>query len=190
MKLDLGSGPNPPEGYLGVDRRLDIASDRVMLFDLISGERWPWEDNSIDALRSCHMIEHIPADEVAVGPGRLLTDRLVFFFNEAWRVAKPGALFDLIWPPLQSSRAFQDPTHRRFIPSELLDYFNRETRDNGGLHHIGAECDWVIEGEGVQGFRLQPDQGGPPVERDFTLEGLREKWNQLSDYRALLRARK
>ena len=74
MKLDLGSGPNPPEGYLGVDRRLNIASSQVMLFDLTSGERWPWDDDSIAALRSCHMIEHIQADEVAVQPSGVLVE--------------------------------------------------------------------------------------------------------------------
>lgn len=160
LRLDLGSGPRPAEGFKGVDI-VEGVTDYT--FDLCSGERWPWADNSVDELRSCHFIEHIDAgyirprtgpsgkawvarkgggaEEVELGLGPRI-DALLWFFDEAWRIAKPGAVFTVQWPALQSVRAFQDPTHRRFIPAEIVHYLCVKGRESMGVSHYGAVCDW------------------------------------------------
>ena len=92
--LDLGSGPSPAAGYVGVDvcgtegsgfRVQGSSSEgpsdsdphsapRVILHDLMSGTPWPFEDGSIERLRASHVIEHIPRDRVRIGQRRVVRE--------------------------------------------------------------------------------------------------------------------
>lgn len=179
MKLDLGSGPNPFDGFVGVDR---AEFPGVECFDLASGERWPWEDDSIDALRSSHFIEHIPALDIPrqFGP----VDSLFFFFDEAYRVAKPGARFELIWPAMKSDYAFQDPTHRRFLPLAFVGYLSRESRETLRVGFYGVQCDWrIVEAESRGVMR----DGVPPRPAGMSLEwALAHAWGEAIEHRVLL----
>ncbi len=47
------------------------------------------------------------------------------------------------WPALQNARAFQDPTHRRFIPHTIINYLSIEGRKAMGVEHYGATCNWI-----------------------------------------------
>lgn len=148
IRLDLGSGPRPREGFQGVD----VAKlEGIVTFDLIRGDRWPWKDGEVDELSSSHFIEHIPADNLSIMRSRSGTalvervqqDRLLWFFDEAFRVIKPGGLFHLVWPALKSSDAFRDPTHRRFLPLEFTHYLSAAGRASMGLEHYETRCNWV-----------------------------------------------
>lgn len=201
MKLDLGCGKTPLEGYVGVDLPLDsrprldglwgpdtrggfhlrgeespaIDSKGIIRFDLASGRPWPFADDSIDALFSSHLIEHIPASDVYTYEYRVWNDReptaagsptpngkglycsgskdaLLRFMDEAWRVAKPGGEFLLRWPALRDERtgklllgAYIDPTHRRFIPREQIHYWSRRGRKAFGVEQYPAVCNWVVK---------------------------------------------
>lgn len=136
MKLDLGCGQHVRPGYQGVDI---AALPDVVQTDLM--KPWPWEDSSIDGFSSNHFIEHIPLNLIS---DRIPKDPFFFFFDEAYRVAKPDAIFEVIWPALQSVRAFQDPTHRRFIPVETMHYLNFESRINMGVDHYNVNCNWEV----------------------------------------------
>ena len=139
LKLDLGSGDHPAEGFLGVDI-VEGLTDHA--FDLCSGKPWPFASSSIDELRSSHYVEHIDACYLTVNGKRI--DALLWFFDEAFRVAKPGALFTCQWPALQNARAFQDPTHRRFIPHTVINYLSVEGRTAMGVQKAyGATCNWI-----------------------------------------------
>jgi len=144
LRLDLGSGPRPAPGFKGVDI---VPGQTDYTFDLCSGQKWPILESTVDELRSSHFIEHIDAGYVHPHipggmPGPRL-DALLFFFDEAFRIAKPGAVFTVQWPALQSVRAFQDPTHRRFIPHTMIHYLSTEGRTGMGVSHYGATCNWV-----------------------------------------------
>lgn len=135
LKLDLACGQTPKEGYTGVDKFCGDERVDLLVFP------WPFEDNSVDALYCSHFIEHIAMNDLTNGG----TDLLIAFFNEAFRVAKPGASFELVWPALQSVRAFQDPTHRRFIPLQTMLYLSAKMREENKLgHYLGATCNWEI----------------------------------------------
>ena len=60
IKLDLGCGLNPREGFEGVDLYGDKAKHKVDLFKF----PWPFVDNSVDEIACSHLLEHIPAREV------------------------------------------------------------------------------------------------------------------------------
>jgi hypothetical protein len=165
LKLDLGSGPRPAEGFKGVDIVRGVTDFEV---DLCSGQPWPFATGTADELRSSHFIEHI--DAVYIFPMReqlshgktifqcsgFRLDALLWFFDEAFRIAKPGAVFTVQWPALQSVRAFQDPTHRRFIPAEMITYLSIEGRKAMGVEHYGATCNWI--------GHVQPTIPGPTPE--------------------------
>ena len=204
LKLDLGSGPRPAEGFKGVDIVQGVTDFRV---DLCSGESWPFAANSVDELRSSHFIEHIDAGYVWIGERgfQARRDALLWFFDEAFRVAKDGAVFTVQWPALQSVRAFQDPTHRRFIPAETITYLSREGRKAMGVEHYGATCNWVghvqptipgptaDETKEAEAMALRADSSDEKqawIQRVQSEQGrrYRETWNYAQDFIAVLKA--
>lgn len=153
FKLDLGAGSRPKEGFVGVDR---VAMPGGIELDLTSGDRWPFDDGSVDELRSSHFIEHIQAAEVDTYTGRR-QDALFFFFEEAYRIARPGARFEVVWPALKSSGAFQDPTHRRFISPRMFTYLSKSGRESLGVTHYDVRCDWHLDLSQAQTFLYSQD---------------------------------
>lgn len=202
MKLDLGCGNSPIEGYVGVDLPPDdvevespmhrVIDERgIIRFDLASGIPWPFADESIDGLFSAHLVEHLPAQSIPVyrwesGPlGHLLRttghqDALFWFLDEAWRVTKPGGKFLLRWPSLEDARtgaiqlaAFQDPTHRRFIPSSQIHYWSATGRKTLGVEQYRIRCDWTVAALEVEGQtvpHLCQRELGPVLETEVCLE--------------------
>lgn len=182
LRLDLGCGQSPQEGHTGVDRYAKGAVN----FDLWSGEKWPWEDESVDELFSSHTIEHIePGNRwtTYTGQGNLF----YFFFEECWRILKPGGSFKLIWPSLKSVRAFQDPTHCRFIPMETLYYLDRNVREMNKLDHYSTQaCDFVMEHCQPVGMSVEDSK----KHKDVQMGQYRKEWEWSQDHHALLRKRK
>lgn len=137
VRIDLACGQRPREGFVGYDLHAPL-TDRVRRLDLLQFP-WPAESASVDELHCSHFIEHIPMAETEEGQ-----DLLFAFFDEAFRVLKPGGTMTVVWPSLKSVRAFQDPTHRRFIPGETMGYLNAEWRKANGLDHYRVACDFEI----------------------------------------------
>jgi predicted SAM-dependent methyltransferase len=141
LKIDLGCGQNPREGFEGADR---VAGPTVKHVVNLFRYPWPWADNSIEQLNASHFIEHIPDVEVEAdgttaewGEGQ---DALLRFFDECYRVLIPDGWLFLQWPSLRSNRAFQDPTHRRFIPEATMGYLDRDWRVSQKLDHYNVKC--------------------------------------------------
>jgi SAM-dependent methyltransferase len=61
MKLNLGCGEDTKAGYLNVD----ICGTPEMVCDL-SSFPWPWQDNSVEEVYSCHFLEHVPDFEKTI----------------------------------------------------------------------------------------------------------------------------
>lgn len=166
LSLDLGSGPVPAPGYVGVDLCEPDPDSQIIRADLLDGSPWPFDDGSVRRLRASHLIEHIPHGRVPTGelisvrrrvmsPGQktqdfegrlhVTKDTFFHFFDEAWRIAAPGCRFELAWPHPLSDGADQDPTHCRRIPIATLSYLSREGRRVLRVHHYPVTCDWQIE---------------------------------------------
>lgn len=129
---------------------VDIAGDCDVTHDLFNQFPYPFEDNSVDEIFSSHFIEHIPMEYVDInGKSK---DKLFAFIDECYRILKKGGKMTLIFPHCLSTRAFQDPTHRRFIPAMTAYYFNKQWRDVNKLDHYNVECDFdFVIGEAVNG---------------------------------------
>ena len=105
VRLDLGCGQNPREGFDGVDLLAPNPAYRVDLFSF----PFPWADNEVDELHCSHFVEHLPATTTPDG-----RDYLLAFFDECWRILRPGGTMTVIVPNARSNRAFQDPPYRRW----------------------------------------------------------------------------
>jgi hypothetical protein len=201
VRLDLGSGPRPKEGFDGVDIVPKVAR---WCFDLCGPDRWPFTSNSVDELHSSHFIEHIDAGYNWVEgypSGRV--DKLYWFLDEAFRIAKNGAVFTVQWPALQSVRAFQDPTHRRFIPAESTMYWSIDGRKALGQEHLGIKCNWVgtcqptisIEPENEEDKQMQlradssdEKQAWAKKKNEEMARRYRDSWNYSCDFVGVFRA--
>jgi SAM-dependent methyltransferase len=93
LKLDLGSGKgaNTPEGFVQVDKHGGKGIKKV---DLTG--KWPWKSNSVDEARCAYLIHYLTAQQ------------RVKFFNELYRVLKPGAQCQLVTPHWCANRAYAD----------------------------------------------------------------------------------
>jgi len=92
MRLNIGCGPVWLRGYLNVDiSPLDVIAESArcagkpdtppagtafLQFDL--AERWPWLDNSVEAIIANELLEHLDSPT------------LTHVLTEAWRVLVPG----------------------------------------------------------------------------------------------------
>jgi SAM-dependent methyltransferase len=142
LRVDLACGQNKQPGFIGVD----IAGDCDIKHDLFNNFPYPFEDNTVDEIFSSHFIEHIPMEFIN---GK---DKLFAFIDECYRILKPGGKVTLIFPNCTSTRAFQDPTHRRFIPAQTVLYFNKAWREVNKLDHYNVKCDFdYVVGEAVNG---------------------------------------
>lgn len=160
LKLDLGCGKNKREGFFGIDAikfdNVDLQwnlAQRVTVAGQLdpqgrtlkrSGNAdfavWPFEDNSVDEAFCSHFIEHLTWPE------------RVHFFNELYRVLKPGAACTLIWPYWCSSRFYGDPTHKEPMSEMALLYLNKQWRD-ANAPHVGYTCDF----NPTWGYALHPE---------------------------------
>lgn len=130
LKIDLGCGPNKKSpDFLGVDR-LSFDGKVDVVCDLSSG-RWPWDDATVDEAHSSHFVEHLNQVERC------------HFFNELYRVLKPGSTCQIIVPHWGNARAYGDPTHAWPPVSEwLFLYLNKEWRMANAPHADKANwCD-------------------------------------------------
>ena len=109
IRLDIGAGENPQEGFVTMDRRklpgIDIVHD-------LEKFPYPLKDNSCLVIVGSHIIEHIKP---------WLT---IDFFNELWRIMKPGGQLALSTPYAGSPGFWQDPTHCNGFNEATFQYFD------------------------------------------------------------------
>jgi hypothetical protein len=131
VRLDLGCGKNKIQDaenpWLGVDA---INFDGV---DLVADLRevWPWEAESVDEVHCSHFLEHLTGEQ------------RIHFFNELYRVLKPGATARILTPHWSHERAYGDPTHQwPPVCSWSYFYLERSWRDVNAPH-CAYTCDFT-----------------------------------------------
>lgn len=133
IRVDIGGGTRLAYGHVNLDPVHGVGELRRRAQDV----PWPYDDATVDAVRASHVMEHIPAgaDRIAV-------------MNEAWRVLRPGARFDIVVPLFPSWQAVADPTHVSFWVRESFDYFTHAIAPNADYDiHRWTMTRWdVIDG--------------------------------------------
>lgn len=164
IKLDIGCGPNPKEGFVGADIiqfgnnfRADLGKapwifdtqHEVMSPAIGGGFQLP--DNSVNEANCTHFLEHLTN----------FNDKWerIHFWNELWRVMMPGAKLFLILPHWASNRYYGDPTHKEPWSEMAFYYLDKNWRAANAPHSDkqhnpnGFECDWEFN----VGYGLHPD---------------------------------
>lgn len=181
LKLDLGCGDNCRPGYQGVDiAPLPQVRHVVDLFQF----PWPFRDASVKAVWSSHFVEHIPADLYKLDGGHLIRhDGWITFMNELWRIMASPSQAEFVYPHLWSNRAFQDPTHRQFIPPERWFYGNAQWRKVNKLDHYLIECDFEVAQIDYAGIHPNLETRSPEAQMQAATFDV----NVISDVRVILK---
>ena len=136
IKIDLACGDRKKDGFVGVD--IAPISGVDIVFD-IQTYPWPFEDNSVDEVYCSHYMEHIPHDIKNPNDNR---DGFIQFMDELYRILKVGGKVNITVPYYTSMRAFQDPTHQRFMCEASFYYVNKQWRELNKLLHYNMNCDF------------------------------------------------
>jgi hypothetical protein len=155
VKLDLACGNSKTdESYIGIDIAETPSADITM--DL-QNFPWPIESNSVDKIFCSNYIEHIPHENIKSAlrtsnsfeefKEKLLNsnDGLIDFYNELYRILKPGGTAQLIAPYYSSIRAIGDPTHTRLIGDSAIWYLSKQWMTENKLEHYGLTCDFDVK---------------------------------------------
>lgn len=167
LHLELACGQRKQPGYVGVD--VSRACNPDIVCDL-EQYPWPWEDNEVSDIITIHYVEH--------------TRDLIMFVNECYRILEPDGKLRIVHPYLKSDRAFQDPTHVRFIPDSTWWYFNKEWRDEQKLDHC-YDMPANFEVENIGAAIMEPWIHKSIESQQFAL---RHYWNVAADLTVDLRA--
>ena len=136
LRFDLGCGNNKQKGHKGVDitKKGTQADIEFNLFN------YPWtfaKDNSVESVFASHFLEHVPHIDS-------YDDHLYHVMDEIHRILKMGGTATFIVPYYTSMRAFQDPTHQRFIGEASFLYFSKKWRKMNKLEHYPVKCDFEV----------------------------------------------
>lgn len=105
MKINLGSGYNPEKGYINCDILPECKPDVILDLE----KPLPFEDNSVDKVYTCQVLEHI----------KNFTELMI----EIYRVLKPGGELEAKVPLFPCRAAVADPDHIRFFVPETFVMF-------------------------------------------------------------------
>jgi len=182
-KLDLACGQNVREGFEGVDR-WEGAQHVVNLMKF----PWPFDDSSVLELNCSHFVEHIPMVEVD-DAGRVVPfgegkDLLFRFFEECYRILVPDGFMHVAVPCHRNDRAFQDPTHRRFIAGQTFLYLSDEWRKLNRLDHYGVSCNFGCDVQPIVDVALTLRHA------EYAQNVMTHDWNRVIDWQVKLKALK
>lgn len=142
-KIDIGCGLFKKPRFTGIDS-FDYSNKYPGEF--ICGQIPEvlsiFEDNSIDEIYAKHFIEHIPQPKV------------IFTFNEIYRILKVNGVFEIFVPPSTGRGAYCDPTHLSFWNDMSFRYYDmRWCRELSQSY--GIDCDFkIIENKVLDEFNL------------------------------------
>lgn len=173
-KLDIACGQRKTEGFTGIDI---AAIDGVDIVHDLNVFPWPLEDNSVGEAVSSHYLEHTPMYRPDGQDGLIAT------MNEVGRILAPGGTIKIVTPFFKNERAFQDPTHRRFITPTTWHYFNQDWLKMQGLDHYPITCDLEV----IQMGWSYSDQSMMSRAQEFVQRAVNRDWDVVADLHVELR---
>ena len=128
LRLNLGCGKHPMEGWVNIDNVGCEHADRQIDLDRMDKLWLPWDDDTVDEVYSSHMIEHL--------------HRPLDLMQELWRVCKADARATFLCPYGSSDDADENPTHVRRMFVGSWGFFGQP---NYWREDYGYRGDWVVE---------------------------------------------
>ena len=121
VRLNLGSGARPLDGYVNVDSNPKAPGVNVV-HDL-DQYPWPFETESVHEVFMSHCLEHLIDHNRAM--------------KEVHRVLTNGGIARIRVPHFTWQLAFQDPTHRHFFAYNTFSYY---ASDSGYFDFKFSSC--------------------------------------------------
>jgi len=115
LRLNLGSGSKPKDGYLNVDLDGWPGVDEIVDLNVLP---WPWEDDSVESVFAQDSLEHLCPLGRSMGQMNIIA-----IIQEIWRILLPGGVAELIVPSTDGRGAFMDPTHVTYWNANTFLYF-------------------------------------------------------------------
>lgn len=188
LKLDFGCGRNIRDKFEGVDR-LPLPGVKHVV-DLWRFP-WPWEDSSVSAIHCQHLLEFMPQAFVARDGVSLIQvpespedqDLFFAFFDECFRILKPGALMTVVVPCGRHNLSMDNPCHRRsFVETTWLS-LHEPCRLETGMDAV-VRCNFDYECAGISSLDQTVFHPEARARRQS------ESWNVISKWVVTLRANK
>jgi predicted SAM-dependent methyltransferase len=163
ISLDIGCGENKQPGCVGIDVR---SLDGVDIVHDLQKFPWPLPTESVSFALASHLIEHFPKgapDPKLVSLVKLLVNEgivsqkkideylgevntgfaLLRFFDEVWRIMKPGGQLVIACPYGGSQGFYQDPSHLSGVVPAMFAYLDPLV-PNSPLYEIYRPLPWKI----------------------------------------------
>lgn len=159
LRIDLGCGKTTPEGWVGIDA-IDFGQQHV--HDVRNGI--PFADGTVDEVRSSHFVEHLTGLE------------RIAFFNDLYRVMKPGATALIITPNWSHACAFGDPTHQWPPMSQWYPLYLHAEWRAANAPHAAYTCnfDHVVSGSWDQSIESRSMEA-----KSFMMNHYTNAWRDL-----------
>lgn len=137
MKINLGAGSEPTEGWVNVDwikgEGIDVEQNLLMF-------PWPFDDGCANEIKAIDVLEHMPN----YTPDSKAT--VIAFVEECHRILEPGGSLTIQVPHWNSPNMWIDPTHVRGFDVKSLDYFDPDT-DFGKWYGYYTRGKFKVEAE-------------------------------------------
>lgn len=139
MRIYLGAGSSPREGWTNIDNR--PLPDIQIVRDVLRG--LPFTDDSVDEIASENFMEHIPQEEV------------IWMMNEMHRVLKPDGTMSHSIALANTDNFNQAPDHLSHWIPMTLEFFTKGHKKNEYYGDaikpwIVSSCRIISEGQGMQ----------------------------------------
>lgn len=137
VKLNVGAGGNRAEGWLNLDF---FPAPGITFMD--ASIRWPFDDQSVDAVLCEHMVEHIPKSLAR------------YMLAEMRRVLKPGGSIRIVTPELDwfAKRVLEpanadEEEYRQFLAAFFKDREIKSWGDviNACFYEHGHQYIWSVD---------------------------------------------
>ncbi|GBE20400.1 methyltransferase domain protein [archaeon BMS3Abin17] len=108
-KLNIGSGNDYKEGFVNLDCNKNLKADIYANLE----KKWPFPDNSFDYIYASNIIEHF--------------ENIHFICDELHRVAKNGAIIEIIVPHYTGRHAFKILQHKTYFGIGTFGDYTKES---------------------------------------------------------------
>jgi len=132
MRLELGSGAHPTQGFVHHDRW--VHSPHIEVAFALDTFPWPLRDASVTHLLAIDVFEHLNVD-------------VQVWLDECHRVITPGGLLEFRVPQWSNPYSWRDPTHYRVFHRETFHYWCQDApgtvwRDFGRYYFGATYTKW------------------------------------------------
>jgi hypothetical protein len=118
LKISLGAGTEPEEGFTNVDI---VQLEGIDVVHNLMRYPWPFEDSCAEYIKAKDIIEHMATH---LPDGR---SSLIAFIEECHRILQPGGKLWIQTPRYDADFLYIDPTHVRGYHENSMDFFDDNT---------------------------------------------------------------